>query len=594
MSKFYPPNSLSALPAMSNHDGDKLGQVFETSISLMQEARKLSIQEIMRMAVNRAVEASQSQIGYFHFVDMEKETVDLITWSTNTLKYCAVPDKETHYPFEEAGVWIDCICQKRPVIHNDYPALTHRKGLPEGHVAVTRLVSLPVIENDKVVAIIGVGNKKSDYDEFDVYQLSLLAESVWSIVQRKRSESALAEAIRLLELQKEDTIKSLLDVNTSLKKEIARQQSMESVLRKYSQHLKDLQTWSKTAFWQYDPVTQKITWSSMVYHLFEINHPQTSEILLTEKPLFFTEGEYLYFHKKLRESISQQQTIQYDFEIQLPDENSRHLMCVMRPIVDDEQQILQIQGLFQDFTEWLQEEKIRYALELERERRDILSDFLTQASHEFRTPLSVIKTNAYLISRVAQEKSVDYVASIDKQVDRLGKLINDLIEMAKLDRTSEVSFESLSITPLIEEVLLSHKRVLSKRDLHFNTIYHPIPLSVKGAKQFLFQALWQVLDNAIRYTPDGGTITIRTSYNGTEVVIEIEDTGMGIEKTHLPHIFERFFRVDKAHTTSGFGLGLSITKAVMDLHTTRVEINSVLNEGTICRLYIPLCELQRH
>lgn len=124
---------------------------------------------LLQTAIDEAEELTNSQIGFFHFVDDDQEHVSLQVWSTNTLeKMCFAEGQSFHYPISEAGVWVDCIYQKKAVIYNDYDSLPHKKGLPEGHAPLKSFISVPLFKNGKIVTIVGVGNKESDYTQQDV------------------------------------------------------------------------------------------------------------------------------------------------------------------------------------------------------------------------------------------------------------------------------------------------------------------------------------------------------------------------------------------------------------------------------------------
>jgi two-component system CheB/CheR fusion protein len=109
-------------------------------------------------------------------------------------EFCSAKGQDTHYPIAEAGVWADCVRQRWPVIHNDYASLPHRKGLPAGHAPITRELVVPIIRADLIVAIVGVGNKPSDYHDSDVQIVSHLSDVAWTIIERKRAELALQES----------------------------------------------------------------------------------------------------------------------------------------------------------------------------------------------------------------------------------------------------------------------------------------------------------------------------------------------------------------------------------------------------------------
>jgi len=164
--------------------------ILASSLNIFNYSESSSVDEIIQYVLEECVRITESRIGYFHFVNSDQETIRLHTWSKNTMKHCEVKEKDNHYPITKAGVWVDCIRQKRPVIHNDYKNLHNKKGLPKGHVPIFREMAIPILENEQIVAILGVGNKPQTYDEFDIKQLSLLSENIWMIIQRKRAEAA--------------------------------------------------------------------------------------------------------------------------------------------------------------------------------------------------------------------------------------------------------------------------------------------------------------------------------------------------------------------------------------------------------------------
>ena len=152
----------------------------------------LDMEMLMRSMLDEAEALTDSQLGFFHFVDDDQNSITLQAWSTNTLStLCTAEGKGQHYPVEQAGVWADAIRSGKAHIYNDYASLVHRKGLPEGHASITRLITLPVKRNNLVVAALGIGNKMLDYTEQDLEVLQRFAETVFDIIMRKRAEEAL-------------------------------------------------------------------------------------------------------------------------------------------------------------------------------------------------------------------------------------------------------------------------------------------------------------------------------------------------------------------------------------------------------------------
>ncbi len=164
-------------------------QVNAFRVSILQMADTHSIEELLTLTLDEAEKITGSSIGFVHFVDDDQRTLKLQAWSTNTLKnMCKAEGRGQHYPLDKAGVWADAIREQKVIIHNDYSSLEHRNELPEGHAEIVRELVIPVIRNGKIVAIMGVGNKQTNYDHNDVTWMEILANQVWDIVAKKIAE----------------------------------------------------------------------------------------------------------------------------------------------------------------------------------------------------------------------------------------------------------------------------------------------------------------------------------------------------------------------------------------------------------------------
>jgi diguanylate cyclase (GGDEF)-like protein/PAS domain S-box-containing protein len=154
---------------------------------LSERLDQLSEKEIIQQGLEVAVRLTDSAIGFLHFMHEDENAIELVAWSKATLESYCTAAYDNHYPIEKAGIWADCARLHQPVVHNDYPNLGVKRGLPEGHADLQRLLSVPVIEAGKVCVIAGVGNKQTDYEDHDVRLLQLLANDIWKLVQRKRA-----------------------------------------------------------------------------------------------------------------------------------------------------------------------------------------------------------------------------------------------------------------------------------------------------------------------------------------------------------------------------------------------------------------------
>ncbi len=168
-------------------------------ISLLEVIDTSTIKQLLQMSIDKAELLTDSSIGFFHFVDDDQSMLTLQQWSTNTLNVmCKVKGDDNHYRVDEAGVWADALRERRVIIHNDFASLPSRKGLSEGHATVIREVIIPIFRHEKIVAILGVGNKLVNYDEDDVRLLTIVADAAWEVAAKKIGEE---ERITLLAQQ---------------------------------------------------------------------------------------------------------------------------------------------------------------------------------------------------------------------------------------------------------------------------------------------------------------------------------------------------------------------------------------------------------
>lgn len=167
---------------------DRYEKTMASLMRLLKASTDLSSSELLRMFLDEAEFLTGSSIGFYHFVEEDQTTLSLQMWSTRTLRNCSAPGAGTHYLINQAGVWVDCVRKGEPVIHNDYESLPHKKGLPDGHVPIVRELVVPVVRGKKLLAILGVGNKKTHYNANDVWVVEQLAAMAWEAIIRKRTE----------------------------------------------------------------------------------------------------------------------------------------------------------------------------------------------------------------------------------------------------------------------------------------------------------------------------------------------------------------------------------------------------------------------
>jgi len=238
--------------------------------------------------------------------------------------------------------------------------------------------------------------------------------------------------------------------------------------------------------------------------------------------------------------------------------------------------------------------QIETMLEELKNAEKLRREFVANVSHELRTPLTSIRTYAETISdseSIPQDTEEEFLRVIINECDRMTKIVQDLLVLSRLDSgNSKLTVEWFSIEKSVRDVYAAIALEARKRSHVLNLeLQWKMPM-IKGDRARIEQVLMNIITNALKYTPDGGTIDIYGGRAGSEIWIKIEDTGIGIPREDLAHVFDRFYRVDKARTreSGGTGLGLSIAREIVTMHGGTIEIDSTLGVGTIVALTLPI------
>ena len=214
----------------------------------------------------------------------------------------------------------------------------------------------------------------------------------------------------------------------------------------------------------------------------------------------------------------------------------------------------------------------------ERNRKE----FTANVSHELKTPLQSIIGSAELLENglVKPEDTKHFVGNIKNEATRLVSLINDIIRLSQLDEDSEPATESVDLYDVANEVveILTVSAAKKQVELHLNGE----PCVMNGIRRYLYEIIYNLCDNAIRYNKDGGKVIVDLKNKDSNIILSVSDTGIGIPAEHQSRIFERFYRVDKSHSkeTGGTGLGLSIVKHAVAYHGGKIKLESTVNVGT--------------
>lgn len=289
----------------------------------------------------------------------------------------------------------------------------------------------------------------------------------------------------------------------------------------------------------------------------------------------------------------EQSIVTHEHRIILPCGEIRWQQWTNRALFDDSGNILELQGVGRDITELKQAEaEIVKALERERELSELRSGFVSLVSHEFRTPLTTIQSSAELLerynNRLSDEKKQNHYRRIQQAVQRMTQLLEDVLTIGKAEAGK------LKFTPspmdliafcrdLVESLQMS---VQPQYKLNFVVIGDGCDAQMD--EKLLGHILTNLLTNAIKYSPDGGTVQFDLVCEDTWVIFRIQDTGIGIPPQDLERLFESFGRASNVGAIPGTGLGLAIVKRCVDLHKGEITVESEVGVGTTFTVTLPL------
>ncbi|MCX7705411.1 MAG: HAMP domain-containing histidine kinase [bacterium] len=304
----------------------------------------------------------------------------------------------------------------------------------------------------------------------------------------------------------------------------------------------------------------------------EIYNNFFDEIIEIEKKhgLWWEKIKNFEVNKIIRETIEKKKQIEQEIDIK-----GKYFLCKSIPLPG----WLEVLLLMVDITAVKNMEKRR-------------KEFLTAVSHELKTPLTAIKGYIETLKEEIKEpEKQKYIDIILHNTERMARILDDIILLTKLESTdTKLEIEEVDLLKIVKDVISLFEKKASQKGLKVLFKAQSIP-KIKGDAFRLEQVLINLIDNAIRFTEKGEIeIAIEYKKDSRSVKIEISDTGIGIEKEHLPHIFERFYVVDKSRSrkTGGTGLGLSIVKSIVLLHNGKIDVESTYGKGTKFIITLPV------
>jgi two-component system phosphate regulon sensor histidine kinase PhoR len=272
----------------------------------------------------------------------------------------------------------------------------------------------------------------------------------------------------------------------------------------------------------------------------------------------------------------------FRIQVEFPRQRDQRVMDIyIASLSDDQGNPIGAVLVLHDITELKHLERIR-------------TDFVANASHELKTPITAIRG---LSETVVGDPNVDkstlmrFMERIHAQSIRLSQLVSDLMTISRLEADQgTANFARINMNDLISRALMAADAALQQKRHQLHLSLPPTPVQVYGDRQNLNQLVDNLVDNAIKYTPEGGQVWIRLSQDGSDMLLDVQDSGIGISPQYQERVFERFYRVDKARSQSlgGTGLGLSIVRNIAERHGGKVSVRSQPGNGATFSFRMPL------
>jgi PAS domain S-box-containing protein len=395
--------------------------------------------------------------------------------------------------------------------------------------------------------------------------LSLVARSMQAVLDRARhDEQVLAER------------------NAELESEIAERRKTEAARRASEARLRLATNAAQIGIWEWNLKDDTIVWDELVHQIFGTAPDYTPDNYEVFSRMIHPEDLPL-LNAAIQATIQRDEPFSIEFRIVLADGSVRWILEQAQIIYDESGAPFSLLGMAQDISERKEAEEQRLALALAQERVMLLHDFIGNVSHDLKNPLAVINTSLYLLERMHEpEHQHDKIISIKEQVQRLENMIQNILALSRLDYLEETPREPVDLNELAADVERRLRPAVEKKRQVFLLELDPDLPPVAGISSELYRMVMNLAENAVQYTPDSGLVNIITRPAQNDVILEVADSGIGIDRDDLPHIFERFFRSDETRNTvrSGSGLGLAIVKRVVEMHNGQISVDSQIGAGT--------------
>lgn len=548
---------------------EELAQGFsEIRLSLIEYGVTHTLHELLTRSLDEVGAFVESPIGFYHFVEPDQQTLSLQQWSSRTLKeFCRAVGKGTHYNIDQAGVWVDCLRQKKAVIHNDYASLPHKKGLPEGHAEVIRELVVPVIRKDKVAAILGVGNKPTDYTQRDVEIVSYLADVTWEIVNQKRAD----ENLRKTTIELHERVKELSCLYGISKLVEEDDLTIDDLIQRTVELIPPA--------WQYPESTcARIKLKNRSYETkqfrktpccqsqkIRVNKENIGvlEVFLTENKPDKNEGPFLREELSLLNAVAER--LGHIIAHKQANEALHKAHDELQVRVEERTKELAVQN--QHLRNEIKERK-KAEEKLQRSSEKIKL-FAYSVAHDLKNPAIATCNLARILNKKFSDALTDRGKNICEQIQRSAEEIASLADKINIfisTKETPLDIEKISLKEVFQILKEEFSSQLNIRSIQW-LIPNTIPEIIVADRLSIVRIFRNIIENSLKYGGDGlGKIEI--SYRSTDDlhIFTVTDDGQGLTGQDSKNIFNWFQRITTSPEIHGTGMGLAIVKEIVALH----------------------------
>jgi PAS domain S-box-containing protein len=532
----------------------ELGMRFQHRLSqvllgLPSLADRLDETAFIQQALEQTEELTGSRLSFTHFVSDDGQTTRLVTWSSRTLALFGPSIANRHDPLTEAEIWVDALRQQRPVLFNDYAARPRNEGQPEALSELKRLISVPILENNQVVMLMGVGNKGDDYQEHDVNAVQHIANLVWRLTQRRREAAARARLAIAIEQAAEtvmitDTKGEILYVNPAFEK--------------------------TTGYTRAEALAQNFRWSQ--------SGQQDEE-----------------FYLRLWDTLRRGEVWTGHFSNQRKDGTLFQEEATISPVRDADGAVINYVAVKRDVTREVQlEAQIR-----QTQKMEAIGTLAGGIAHDFNNILAAMYGFVHLLQLDTEgnTQAQESIGEILKACNRAKDLVQQILTFS---RQREQKPQVIKLDTVIKEVL-KFLRASLPAQIKIEMSLDPAAPAVLADPTQIHQVTMNLATNALhamegqsgrlavsleRFSPEVAFLQAHRESKPIEYArLTIADTGRGMDAKTLERIFEPFFTTKPVG--KGTGLGLAVVHGIVQSSGGLITVASEVGRGSTFRLYFP-------